>query len=167
MPMLPFRSGTSPWQELRELREQMDRIIGSAFGGGRGGEAVEWAPAVDIAERDDQLVLTAELPGIQPEDINIELENNVLTIRGEKRQEHEERGRQRYVYERQYGGFARSFTLPRAVSADEIHARFEDGVLTITMPKMREARGKQIEIETGRGQGGHESHGGHGGHEGR
>lgn len=149
MPLIPFRGGTSPWDELREIREQMDRVLSAAFRGGRAEAGLEWAPAVDITEKEDQLVLTAELPGMRKEDIEIELENNVLTIRGEKKAEREEKGEQRYVYERQFGSFSRSFTLPRTVNADQIRARFDNGVLTVTMPKVEEAKGKRISIEGG------------------
>lgn len=147
--MLPFRGDSSPWRELREMREQMDRILSSALRGGPARAALEWAPAVDITEREDELVLTAELPGMTREDIDIELENNILTIRGEKKAEREEKGEERYVYERQFGSFSRSFTLPRTVDPERIRARFESGVLTITMPKLEKARGKRIEIEAG------------------
>jgi len=146
MALFPFRTQTSPWQELREMREQMDRLLGS-FMMGRGG--MEWVPAVDITERPNELVLTAELPGMRREDIEIELENNVLTIRGEKKAEHEEKGEERYVFERQFGSFARSFTLPRTVDPDRIHARFENGVLTVKMPKSEAAKGRKIDVEGG------------------
>lgn len=146
----PSTRPTSPWSELRQLREQMDRILSSAFGGsGSEREVAEWSPAVDITERDDALLLTAELPGLSRDDIEVELENNVLTIRGEKKQEHEETKAERYVYERRYGSFARSFTLPRTVDASGIRARFDNGVLTITMPKSEETKGQRIDIEGG------------------
>jgi HSP20 family protein len=142
----------SPWRELREIQAQMDRVLSTALRGERAG--VTWSPAVDIAERDDALVLTAELPGMSRDDIEVELENNVLTIRGEKKDEREEKEEDRYVYEREFGAFARSFTLPRTVDADRIHARFENGVLTVTMPKSERARGRRIDVEEGRGDGG-------------
>lgn len=151
MPLMPFRSGSTPWQELRDLREQMDRIIQSTFRGGPSGATMEWAPPVDITEKDGDLVLTAELPGIKKDDIEVEIENNVLTIRGEKKGEREERGEQGYIYERQFGSFTRSFTLPRAVDPSQIRARFENGVLTVTMPKAAEARGQRVTIEEGDG----------------
>ncbi|HEX7119085.1 MAG TPA: Hsp20/alpha crystallin family protein [Longimicrobiales bacterium] len=139
---------TSPWDALREMREQMDELLRSTFRG-PAARGAGFEPAVDIAERDDALVLTAELPGMKREDIDIELDNNVLTIRGEKKEEIEEKGEERYVYERRYGSFSRSFTLPRTVDADRIAARFENGVLTVTMPKLPQARGKRIEVEDG------------------
>lgn len=149
MAIRPARSGASPWQELREMREELDRFLTTAFRGAMGRGALEWTPPVDIIERENELVLTAELPGMRREDVEVELENNVLTIRGEKRAEHEEKGEERYIYERQFGEFTRSFTLPRTVDADRIRARFSDGVLTVTMPKVEESRGKRIDIEGG------------------
>lgn len=152
MAIFATRPGASPWQELRDIREQMDHILSAALGGRREG-GIEWSPAVDITEKKDELVLTAELPGMSRDDIEIELENNVLTIRGEKKQERkEEKGRQ-YLYERAYGAFSRSFTLPRTVDPDRIRARFENGVLTVTMPKSEQARSRHIEVESG-GEGG-------------
>lgn len=130
------------------MREQMDELLRATFRGPNG-YTPEFEPPVDITERDDALVLTAELPGMSRKDITVELENNVLMIRGEKKEEHEQKGEERYVYERRYGSFSRSFTLPRSVDPDRISARFENGVLTVTMPKAPESRGKRIEVEDG------------------
>ncbi len=133
------------------MREELDRFLTSTLRGATGRGPLEWTPPVDITERDDALVLTAELPGMGKDDVEVELENNVLTLRGEKRSEHEEKEEGRHVYERQYGQFTRSFTLPRSVDADRIHARFRDGVLTVTMPKLERSGGKKIDIESGEG----------------
>lgn len=139
---------SSPWTALRDMREQMDELLRATFRG-PDGYVAEFEPAVDITERKDALVLTAELPGMSREDIEVELENNVLTIRGEKKEEREHKGEERYVYERRYGSFSRSFTLPRSVDPERIGAHFENGVLTVTMPKASESRGKRIEVEDG------------------
>ncbi len=152
MARLPFRPGTSPLDELREMREELDRFLTTTFRGGAVRAGIEWEPAVDISDRDDELVLSAELPGMKPEDIDIEVENNVLTIRGEKKEERERKEEERYVYERQYGTFTRSFTLPRTVDPERITARFENGVLTIRMPKVEEARGRRIDVQSGEGR---------------
>lgn len=142
----------SLWEELRELREQMNRMLGASLRGAlSGGRGAEWSPAVDIVDRGDRLVATAEMPGMKPEDVSIDVEGNTLTIRGEKRQEQEQTGEERYLYERQYGSFMRSFPLPRSVDPDRISARFNNGVLTVTMPKSEEAKGRRIEIEGDRG----------------
>src|SRR5690606_30767895 len=132
--------------ELREMREQMGRLLGR-FMMGRGGMA--WGPAVDITERPNELVLTAERPGMRRGDIESELDNNVPTLRGEKKAEREEEGDAPHVLDRQYGSFARSFPLPRTVGPDRIHARFENGVLTVKMPKSEAAKGRKIDVEGG------------------
>jgi HSP20 family protein len=104
---------------------------------------------VNVEETKDHLVLTAELPGLRREDVEIEVENNVLTLRGRKEQSREEKEEPRYhVWERRYGAFQRSFSLPRTVSADNIAATFENGVLRVEMPKAAEAKGRKIEIRT-------------------
>jgi HSP20 family protein len=142
----------SLWDELRELREQMNRMLGASFRGAvMGGRGMEWSPAVDIVDRGDRLVATAELPGMKADDISIDVEGNTLTIRGEKRQEQEQKGEERYLLERQYGSFMRSFPLPRSVDPDRISARFDNGVLTVTMPKSEEAKGRRVKVEGGNG----------------
>ena len=106
-----------------------------------------WNPSVDIFENKDQIVLEAELPGLKPEDVNISIENNVLTIRGEKREERTEGEQGKWhLAERRYGTFTRSFVLPRDVDADNIQARFEDGVLSVSIPKSERARRRRIDV---------------------
>ncbi|HWV58061.1 MAG TPA: Hsp20/alpha crystallin family protein [Longimicrobiales bacterium] len=143
---VPTRRGPSPWDQFRELRDRMDELLGSALG--TLPRVSEWSPPVNVEDTGREILVTAELPGMKKEDINIELENNVLTIRGEKKLERKETDdSRRYVYERQVGQFTRSFTLPQMVAADRIHARYENGILTITLPKSEEARPKQISVE--------------------
>jgi HSP20 family protein len=105
-------------------------------------------PAVTVSETKDELLLTAELPGMKEDDITIELENNVLTVSGEKNEVREEGEDERkyHVYERSFGSFSRSFTLPRSVDPANIVANFEHGILTVKLPKMAEAKGRKIEI---------------------
>jgi HSP20 family protein len=114
-------------------------------------ETLGWAPTVDVAETDDMLVLTAELPGMKLEDVTIEVEANVLTLRGEKKDEFEkenEKGdRKMRIWERRYGEFTRAFTLPNTVDIDAIDAEFENGVLKIHMPKTEAAKGRHIKIK--------------------
>ena len=107
-----------------------------------------WSPKVNITETKDELVLTAELPGLKEEDVHIEVENNVLSIGGEKSEERTEGDEERkyHLWERSYGSFQRSFTLPRTVQADGITARFDSGVLKVHLPKVAEAKGRKIEI---------------------
>lgn len=110
-----------------------------------------WTPVVNVEESADELLLTAEFPGLTEDEVKVELEDNILTIRGEKREEREEHDdeRQFHVRERRFGSFNRAFTLPRTVAADEIHASFEDGVLSVRMPKSIEAKSRKIEVKKG------------------
>jgi HSP20 family protein len=106
-------------------------------------------PAVDVRETNDEVHVTAELPGMKSEDVTVTMENGVLTISGEKKQELQE-GKDDgdyYLFERRYGRFERSFTLPRTVNAYQITARFEDGILTITLPKAENAKPRRVQIE--------------------
>lgn len=139
----------SPWNELESLSGRLNRLFDEGLSEGSDGST--WAPAVNVEESGDELLLTAELPGMNRNDIEIELENNVLTIRGEKREEREEGSEERryHVWERRYGAFQRSFTLPRTVQADDITAEFADGVLHVRMPKSEEAKGRKIQIGSG------------------
>ena len=110
-------------------------------------EAGSWVPRVDIAETNGELVVAAELPGLTRDDVSIRIENNVLTLKGEKKQEEEEKATNYHRIERSYGAFSRSFSLPSTVDASKVRAAFRDGVLTITLPKTEEAKGKEIPIE--------------------
>jgi HSP20 family protein len=106
-----------------------------------------WTPAVDIAEHDDEYLVKVELPGVNKDEVKLTLENNILTIRGEKKQEKETKKENYHRVERSYGSFQRSFTLPAAVKADKIDASYKDGILTVSLPKAEEAISKQIEVK--------------------
>ena len=108
----------------------------------------DWEPHVDVIETDEELTLTAELPGLSENDVTINLENSVLSVSGEKTaiRNEDETEQRSHVWERRYGSFNRSFTLPRTVSTEDISALFENGVLTIHMPKVPGAKGRTIEI---------------------
>lgn len=108
-----------------------------------------WAPAVDVEETPDELVFRAELPGLSHEDVDVEIEDGVLTIQGEKKYEKREQNAEGLLYERRWGTFNRRFTLPRAVAADGITADLENGVLTVRVPKAEEAKGRKIEVRNG------------------
>jgi HSP20 family protein len=137
----------SPWHELEDMTTRLNRLFGDP-GSGEASHRVLWSPAVNVAETKEDLRLTAELPGMSIEDIEIEVENNVLSLRGEKRQEEEKDDRRYHVWERSYGSFERSFTLPRTVKADEISADFKDGILHVRMPKAAEAKSRKIAIKS-------------------
>jgi HSP20 family protein len=107
-----------------------------------------WIPTVDIAETDEELVLTAELPGMTTKDIKVRVENGVLTLQGEKKEEKTQADDKRryHMFERFYGNFTRAFALPRAVVPEKVTAAFEHGILTIRLPKMPEAKGHLVEV---------------------
>jgi HSP20 family protein len=136
----------SPWLELEDMSTRLNRLFGEPVGS-EAGRRVLWSPAVNVEETKDELRLTAELPGMNIDDIAIEVENNVLSLSGEKRQEEETEDRRFHVWERSYGSFERSFTLPRTVKTDEISADFRDGILHVRMPKAPEAKSRKISIK--------------------
>ena len=135
----------SPWAELEDMSSRLNRLFEP--GSGEAARRVAWSPAVNVEETEDELKLTAELPGMNIDDIEIEVENNILSLRGEKREEEEKEGRRYHVWERCYGSFERSFTLPRTVKADDISAQFRDGILHVQMPKAPEAKTRKISIK--------------------
>ncbi len=142
-----------PFRNLMTAQERMNRIFNDAFRGVGSAAGEEdwalggaWAPAVDIYEHEGNLVLKAELPGIDPKDVDVKVENNVLTLQGERKFESEVKREEYHRVERAYGTFSRSFTLPNVVDTDKIKAEFKDGVLRVVLPKREEAKPKQISI---------------------
>jgi HSP20 family protein len=140
----PWRS-LATWPAFPEMRNRFDQVIEEMLGT-EGAEGMGWSPATDIVEHDSELRLTAELPGMNRDDIRIEIGDGMLTIRGEKKAQQEEKTAHARLIERTYGAFERSFTLPRSVDADRIEAEFTEGVLTVHMPKTQKAAGRQVEI---------------------
>ena len=143
----------SPWRPFRDLermRKEMDRLWDSFFEGrpSRKAEEVgEWLPTLDVLETKNDLVVRAEIPGIDPKDIDISLANDILTIKGEKKQEIEEKEENYHLIERSYGSFTRMARLPREVQSDKISASYKNGILKITLPKSEEAKKKEIKIK--------------------
>jgi HSP20 family protein len=137
-----------PYRELSSFANQFNRALGTVPGRERDEEMSvgAWIPPVDIAEEKDRIVLTAELPGFREDQVNIQMEGGVLTIRGERKFEDEKNGRNFHRVERSYGQFVRSFTLPNNVDREQIHASFDHGLLRIELPKTAEARPRQIKI---------------------
>jgi HSP20 family protein len=138
----------SSWRDLEDMSNRLAQLFGdSPLSTGTSGGT--WVPPVNVEETADALWLSAELPGLTEDEVSIELENNVLTIGGEKTEERTEGDEERryHLWERRYGSFQRSFTLPRTVSADGIRAHFDHGILKIHLPKVPEAKGRKIEIE--------------------
>jgi len=160
MAMSPFRRGGGGgfWDPLSEVNRMFDDVFGGLTRrpGSRqpGGEVTEWAPAVDVLQRDGDLVVRAELPGVRPEDVDITLQNRVLTISGQRREEQEEQRGGYHVRERRHGSFSRSMTVPEGVNEDSIWARYENGVLEVSIQgaaAVREPRRIQIEGANGSG----------------
>jgi len=135
--------------DVMNMQREINRMFDSLFHGGLAEDeafaASNWLPAVDIAEHKDEYSVKLELPGVSKDDVKITLENNVLTVSGEKKKESKSSTFHRI--ERSYGAFQRSFTLPSTVKADRIDASYADGILTIVLPKAEEAKPKQIEVK--------------------
>ena len=137
-----------PFRELTTLRDEMNRIFSRSLGDGAGRAAAAgtWAPPVDVFDRADAIVLKLELPGLTPGDVEVEVDDNVLTVRGERRLTDEiEEGRYHRL-ERAYGQFSRSVSLPAGVTPDAITAGFADGVLEVRVPKADEVRPRKIDV---------------------
>ena len=145
-----------PFRDLRGLQDEMNRLFSSTFSRGGSDEQMfggAWTPSVDIYENKDNIVLEAELPGMKPEDVEISIENNVLTIHGERKFEKKDENDNFHRVERSYGSFTRSFTLPPTVQSENANAEFENGVLRLTLAKREEAKPRRIEIKAGSGGG--------------
>ena len=140
-----------PFRDLRTLQEEVNRVcaVGQTRGYDDGRVAGgAWQPSVDIFENKDQIVLEAELPGLQREEVELSIENNVLTLRGERKFAKREEADNYHRVERAYGSFARSFTLPPTVQGDGANAEYQDGVLRVTLPKREEVKARRIEVKT-------------------
>ena len=138
-----------PMRNLFGLHNEMGRIFGDLFASQEGETDVEetyWMPTVDVSETENDFEIRAELPGVSESDVNVSVTDNRLTVKGEKRQETETDGKNYHRVERRYGSFQRSFTLPRNVETSNIKAGFQDGVLTLTIPKAEEAKPTEIPI---------------------
>ena len=146
MNMVPFRNRSTG---LGRLQSEMNNLFGRFFDDFSGGEYLsEWAPALDIAEREDAVVVKAELPGLSADDIDISVEGNTLSISGEKKAKAENQGENYYHVERRYGRFRRDLVLPATVDSGHIAAEHRDGVLTITLPKSEKAKPRKIEVKS-------------------
>lgn len=142
----------TPWREFETLSERMRRWADfppfgtTVFRAPFITESTDWLPAVELVEKDGEFVLTAEIPGMTKEDVGISVEDNVLTLKGEKKFERDEEKEEMHIREREYGAFTRAFAVPRNVDAAKIKAEYHDGVVEIHMPKGAEAKGRQIKI---------------------
>ena len=139
-----------PLRELSSLQTEMNRLFNAAFDtptGGNGG-ARRWTPAMDLVETEEHFVLRADLPGMTEADVNIELEDNVLTVSGERRAEHEEKREGFYRVERAFGTFSRALTLPKGIDPEAVNASFSNGVLEVRVPKPEQRKPRKISIGT-------------------
>jgi HSP20 family protein len=148
-----------PVREINTIQSEMNRLFNTLFEspgqsghGTNGGSSLRrWIPAMDLVETDDDFVLRADLPGLSEGDVNIELEDNVLTISGERKAEHEERKEGYYRVERSSGTFSRSLTLPEGVDPDAVKASFDRGVLEVRVPKPEAKKPRKVAISVGGG----------------
>ncbi len=138
----------NPWREIEDMFDRYTRAVGWPRTGGQDVVATgDWAPRVDIAETDKEFLIKAEIPEVKKEDVKVTVDNGVLTIRGERKQEKEEKGKKFHRIERSYGSFTRSFTLPDNVDETKITATFKDGMLNLQIQKTEEAKPKAIEVK--------------------
>ena len=138
-----------PFRDMNVLQDRMNRLFEDAGRGWRGSEpsaTTAWSPAVDIFETEGEIVVKAELPGMERKDITLSLEKNVLTLKGERRFDKETKEENYHRVERAYGGFSRSFSIPATVDDEKIRADYKDGVLKIILPKKEQLKPKQIQI---------------------
>lgn len=140
-----------PFRDLASMQDRINRIFGEAYLRNNDDDVTnrgDWRPVVDIYENDKhEIVLRAELPGLKREEIDIRVENNTLTLRGERKRDTEVKQESYHRVERSYGAFSRSFSLPSTVSTEKVSATFVDGVLTITLPLREEAKPRQIQVQ--------------------
>ena len=148
-----------PVREIDSLQGEMNRLFSTFFdaptrsqGGNGSATTRRWLPAMDLVETGEHFVLKADLPGMTDSDVNIELENNVLTISGERKAEHEDKQQGYYRLERSTGAFSRSLTLPEGIDPDAVTAAFANGVLEVRIPKPAQAKPRRVQIGVGGGE---------------
>jgi HSP20 family protein len=145
-----------PFRELAALQSELGRWMNQAAGApgtGGNGQSSTWLPAVDVWETEKELVLSFDLPGVKEDEIAVELDNNTLTVSGQRERTHEHAGDRFYRYERRFGSFARSVSLPEGVNQDAIAAEYKDGVLEVRVPKPEEQKPRRIQVGTTAHQG--------------
>ncbi len=138
-----------PFREMARLSEEMNRLVGDVLGQQQGRESLRgaWVPAVDILEKDDAILIRADLPGLTADDVDVSVDNGVLVIRGERKFEDAAEGETFHRVERVYGAFERAFQLPRTVDPSKIKARFANGVLELKLPTREESRPRTIKVD--------------------
>jgi HSP20 family protein len=139
----------APTRELDALQAEMNRLFDGFFNGGTTERTRRWLPAMDLLETKDHLVLRADLPGLNEDDVSIEVKDGVLTVSGERRAEQTDEQEGYYRFERAFGSFSRSLTLPEGIDPDNINAQFDRGVLEVRIPKPEERKAHRVEIGGG------------------
>lgn len=145
MEIIPWK----PFGEVSSLRKEMDNLWNNFLGETAfpGSFSKDWLPSVDVSETDDQLVIKAELPGLDAKDVNVSISGDVLTVKGEKKKEEEKEDEHFHSSERYYGSFQRSFRLPANIKTDEVDATYDKGILQLRLRKTAESKKKEIEIK--------------------
>jgi HSP20 family protein len=143
-----YLSTLKPYRRPGSIRNEIDNLLHEFFGGPihTGPLAEEWLPPADISETKDRVFIKAELPGIEEKDIELTLLGNMMTIRGEKKHEKEEKDENHYIGDRYYGSFRRTFQLPADIDPDKAEANFDKGVLKVSVPKVEKSKSKKIQI---------------------
>lgn len=136
-----------PFRDLMSIQGELNRLFGRTYAGGDDLLSGSWAPALDIYETEDRFVVTIELPGIDPKDVDVSVEDSTLTVSGERRFSEEVKEESFHRVERRYGSFVRSLSLPQTANTDEIQASFDKGVLEIEVPKVEAAKPKKITVK--------------------
>ena len=145
----PFGASMDRWGNMSDIQNEVNRLFDSFFArpGGSGAPGRSWAPAVDLYETKDDLVLTMEVPGVRDKDVSVSITGDLLTVKGERRFEHDVKEQQLLHVERAYGKFERLVQLPIPVQADKVKASYRDGVLEVKLPKTEEIKPKEIKVD--------------------
>ena len=143
----PARRGLSPFPEVMDLQRSLDRLFGGGYITGGESTTSAWQPSVDIFENESDIVIKVELPEVNRDDVQVNLDDRTLTIRGERKLEFEDKREGYHRIERSYGQFARSFTVPPNINREGLKASYKDGILRVTLPKAEEAKPRQITVE--------------------
>jgi HSP20 family protein len=152
-PWEPMKSLWDPFKELENMEKRLSRVFGRPAlrpeGGKEAMTVAEWSPLVDISEDDKEYLIKAEIPDMKKEDVKISVQDDILSISGERKYEKEEKGKRYHRVERAYGSFMRSFAVPENADGSKVNAEYKDGVLTVHLPKSEKAKPKAIEVKVG------------------
>ena len=147
----PFKTGWDPLKQIEDIEKRLSTLLGRPVGTRDGGKesmtVAEWSPLVDITEDEKEYLIKAELPDVKKEDVKLTVQDDVITISGERKYEKEEKGKKYHRVERAYGSFVRSFTLPEDADGTKVAAEYKDGLLKVHLPKSEKAKPKSIEVK--------------------